>query len=103
MFDEPKEPGAPPDPTASNEAPSSSSSDSPLLPANDAYASSSDPYGAATLPGIPAEAHAEPITGYATPQAVAQIPPKPPPPPPPAEDEEEGGGGGGLGGICATA
>jgi sec-independent protein translocase protein TatC len=89
MFDESKEPGTPSGPaTSSHQSPADGTA--PLLPANPAYASSSDPYGTATLPGIPPAAHAEPITGYRTPEQIAQIPPKsPPPPPPPPSDEDE--------------
>lgn len=94
MFDESKEPGAPPDQPPPSE-PTADSSESLALPANEAYASSSDPYGAPALSEVPPQAHAEPVTGYATPQEIAQIPPKPPPPPPAEdqgdEDEEEQG------------
>jgi sec-independent protein translocase protein TatC len=58
-----------------------------VTPANDAYSSSSDPYG--QIETIPPEAKSEEITGYMSPEAVAQIPPKPPPPPPPPAEEDE--------------
>ncbi|MDQ2840207.1 MAG: twin-arginine translocase subunit TatC [Acidobacteriota bacterium] len=62
-----------------------------IPPSDDAYASSSDPYGHLET-AIPPEAQTQEITGYLTPEAVAQIPPKapPPPPPPPSDDEEAG-------------
>src|SRR5690242_8213156 len=59
-----------------------------VTPANDAYSSSSDPYG--QIETIPPEAKSEEITGYMSPEAVAQIPPKPQPPPPPPAEEAEG-------------
>jgi len=59
-------------------------------PENEAYSSSSNPYGHIEPAVIPATAQTQEITGYLTPEAVAQIPPRqtPPPPPPPPSDEE---------------
>ncbi len=93
MLDEPKEHTAPPDDdtAATHDAvptPSQSAGEAPVTPTNEAYASSSNPYG--HIETIPPEAKQEEITGYLSPEAVAQIPPKPPPPPPPADDDEEG-------------
>ncbi len=108
MSDEPKEretpnddAALPPDSTQGTPAESSDhwtptrEDDALVTPANDAYASSSDPYGhieASPVEAIPPEAKSQEITGYLPPEAVAQIPPKAPPPPPPStdEDEEEG-------------
>jgi sec-independent protein translocase protein TatC len=95
MSDDSKEPGAPPEQKPSADQNSSESIPPAVVPANEAYTSSSDPYGADPIPAaaIPPEAHAEPITGYRTPEEVAKIPPQsPPPPPPPGEEEEEEGG-----------
>ena len=92
MLDEPKEHAAPPDDTAVTHDGGQSSpaipTEAPVTPPNEAYASTSNPYG--HIETIPPEAKGEEITGYLTPEAVAQIPPKPPPPPPPADDEDEG-------------
>jgi sec-independent protein translocase protein TatC len=88
MFDESKESDTPPHSTSDQEQ-SSNDTSALVPPANDAYASSSDPYGAVSLPEIPPEAKAEPITGYRTPAQIAEIPPKPPPPPPPPASEED--------------
>jgi sec-independent protein translocase protein TatC len=100
MSDEPKEPetpkddGAlPPDSTqsTSNESgeqqTASQNEEALVTPPNDAYASSSDPYG--QIEAIPPEAESQEITGYASPEAIAQIPPKPPPPPPSDEEDEQ--------------
>jgi len=104
MFDEPKEPSAPPDEAAhaQDTAPSGPSDtlstlhEQPLAPAlegeiipvaNQAYGSSSDPYG--HVETLPPEAKTQEITGYLPPEAVAQIPPKPPPPPPADEEDDE--------------
>lgn len=101
MSDEPKEPETPKDdralPHGSAETTSaeggepdtpSQAEEALVTPTNDAYSSSSDPYG--QLEAIPPEAKSQEITGYLPPEAVAQIPPKPPPPPPPPEEEDEG-------------
>lgn len=77
-----------------------SPSEDPSLPAASPYASSSDPYGSIKPPvNVPSEAYSQEITGYLSPEAVAEIPPQsppssasqPPPPPPPssADDDEE--------------
>src|SRR3569833_2185527 len=89
MFDESKESSTPPHATTDQQ---NGSDGGALVPANEAYAGSSDPYGAVTLPEIPAEAKDEPITGYRTPAEIAEIPPKPPPPPRPSPDDEDDGG-----------
>ncbi len=60
----------------------------PLLPPSTGpYASSSDPYGSSEPEPVvlPPEAYSQEITGYLSPEAVAEIPPKNAPPPvPPA-------------------
>ncbi len=64
-----------------------------VTPTSEVYSSSSDPYGHIEPAAIPAAAQAQEITGYLTPDAVAQIPPRqtppPTPPPPPPSDEED--------------
>jgi sec-independent protein translocase protein TatC len=102
MSDEPKEPETPKEDRAlppdsiqgtsagDNGGPTTPQQEEALItPVNDAYSSSSDPYGA--IEAIPAEAKSQEITGYMAPEAVAQIPPKPPPPPPPTDEEDEEG------------
>jgi sec-independent protein translocase protein TatC len=102
MSDEPKEPETPTDdralPPDSAQGASAEGEEhrtvqqeeeALVTPANEAYSSSSDPYG--EIEAIPPEAKSQEITGYLSPEAVAQIPPKPPPPPPPPTDEEDQG------------
>ncbi|MDQ2840365.1 MAG: twin-arginine translocase subunit TatC [Acidobacteriota bacterium] len=110
MLDEPKERETPPEDTAlpepspetklasaemSDGEPQGPRLDEALVtPSSEVYSSSSDPYGHLEPAVIPAAAQTQEITGYMTPEAVAQIPPRqtppPPPPPPPADEEDEG-------------
>ncbi len=95
MYDEPKERETPneeeplPSPPAENppgQLHEQQDTSSLVTPTSDAYAGSSDPYG--HLEAIPPQAESQEITGYMSPEAVAQIPPKPPPPPPTDEEDE---------------
>ncbi len=110
MLEEPKERETPPadtalpEPTPEEKAPASAISDEEpqsqwvgeavLTPSSEVYSSSSDPYGHIEPVVIPEAAQTQEITGYMTPEAVAQIPPRqvppPPPPPPPSDEEDEG-------------
>ncbi len=112
MLDDPKEPSAPPDSsevsspdTGVRENPSVNGDppqavvpvESEITPTSDAYASTSDPYGHIEPPvEIPEAAKSQEITGYMTPEAIAQVParvvPPPPPPSPPIDDDEDSDG-----------
>lgn len=99
MSDDLKEHETPPSPAESSDGSAASSLEHDsrthelFIPENEAYSSSSEPYGTVETPiaPIPAEAASQEITGYLAPEAVAQIPPRnnPPPPPPPSSDDEE--------------
>ncbi len=110
MLDEPKERETPPEETAlqdpspeervstasiSDEEPQAPRVDDGVVtPSSEVYSSSSNPYGHIEPALIPEAAQTQEITGYMTPEAVAQIPPRqtppPPPPPPPSDEEDEG-------------
>lgn len=110
MLDESKERETPPeetalqDPSPEEKIPTTSKSgeerqgprvdDGVVIPSSEVYSSSSNPYGHIEPALIPEAAQTQEITGYMSPEAVAQIParqaPPPPPPPPPSDEEEEG-------------